>query len=303
MKFDREFLDFCYNSILVGFSPFLFEGDTFFSKHLSSREIFLADAHCLLFRERLKKNEVLGEYDILKDCISKGTWSKSKDDDILFVRKQIEQKQKIIPKLFLLSQVKQVKGEIKQLEKSLLEKESEKQSLLVNSIEYKTRVEKRDYIVYSCLYKSLEERYWASFDDFLSMRSETISALVNKYYECMSLFTEPLLRAIAKDTDARLRFKEYIPPMDSSIKFFELKQWCDFYSSIYELTDKPDDAVLQDDEKLDSWVISRRSAQKTSVNSSGGYTGICDASKEDMEILGGTDRSTLLQIATEENKK
>jgi hypothetical protein len=306
MRYEQTVLEMFLHNILNGFSPFVFNGKVYLAKHISSADIFEANCYCISKKERLKKAGCATEYDILKDCMAKNIWTRDKDSKIEHLEKVIRNKIKTKEKLVLPSQVAQIDGEINMFVKELSAIKAEKQELLLNSLEYKMLLEKRDYLAYVALYNKDKKKVWSSFDDFLDNDADFIEKLTNHYYEVIGENTNSIIRAIARDTDARYKLK--ISPMPQleqlSVLFCELKQWCDFYTSIYELSDKPDDETIMDDSKLDKWLIARRfrNESQNSVNSNAGqgFTGIV-GSRDDVDALGGISNNMVKDMAKIKN--
>lgn len=297
INYDKTTIDFYYHNILNGFSPFLFKGELFLAKHSCSKDAFEANSYMLLAKERLIAQGVENEYTMLKECISRGLWSQKDDIDIQNLQNTIKKKEELISKLFLASDIKKVKAEIKELQTAVTTKENEKFLLLANSLEYLLLVEKRDYLAYLGIYTDRKTQKWPSYDSFTDENSTYISEIIDKYYNTLHEIKPDIIRAIARCTDARIKLKGYCPnPCEVSVVFLELKQWCDFYNSIYEIDDRPDESIIQNDDKLDGWLSSRKAQNQSqkSVNNSEGYTGIVTECAEDIEFLGGVSKSTVL---------
>lgn len=301
MNYDREVIDFHYHNILNGFSPFLTEGVVFLAKHICSRSIFEANTNNYLVRDRLKKDGIASEYEILKDAVEKGTWSAAREQELKGLQTMIDKKEALVPQLILPSHQKSIRSEIVALQRTLNEKTLEKQSLLSNSLEYKLLSEKRDYIAVINIYKTYTERLWANYDAFLEQDNEIANAFTSQYFKAINEITSDLIRNVAKMTDARYKLKNSLKQDAAliSINYLELKQWCEFYNGIFDLADKPDISIIMDDSKLDGWIAGRKAkqqAQKSVNTNDSGYVGMFGANKEDMDILEGTDRDTLLKI-------
>jgi hypothetical protein len=305
MQFDKDILEFHYNNILNGFCPFVFDGEPLLGKFITPYDMFETSSHVLSMKEIFKEHGLLSEYDILQECKERGLWSYNQEREIVLLKDKIKKRQESTVNLILPSQIKQIENEIKRLNQELLEKESIKSNLLTNSIEQKTILEKRDYIAYNCIYKTINAKRWKSYEEFLNEDTFYINTIIPKYYKAINELTTPIMRAISRTYDARIRFKNcFIPEAKNcSVVFLELKQWCEFYNSIYELEDKPHESIIVDDDKLDGWVSSRKAQNSTgkSVNNKEGFTAIMDSTKEDMEVLGGISREQALKIAVAQN--
>lgn len=305
MTIDRDIIDFHFHNVLNGFSPFLLEKEIFFAKHLSSKDVFEANAHCLKMRQVFKSKEIASEYDILKSCIENGLWNHDRDIEIKKLEDTIKNKKKLQSLMFLPSDVKRLEAEIRGLIRKVEDGQNEKQSLLVNSIEYKLLLEKRDYIAFTCIFKEDMSRLWPLYSDFEDENSKTSNKIISLYFKAVNEINGDILRSIAKTTDARYRTKnaKFGNAFDISVNYLELSQWCDFYNSIYELSDKPEEDVIQDDLRLDGWLASRKAKNQMdkSVNNNSGFTGVVGGNKEDMEILDGVDRNTVLKMSQMKN--
>lgn len=305
MNIDKDVIDFHFHNVLNGFSPFLLEKKVFFGKHLSSKDIFEANAHCLKMRQVFKNEGIASEYDILNSCISNGIWSHDRDLEMKKLQESIKNKRKLQSLMFLPSDVKRLEAEIKGLIRKMDESQNEKQSLLVNSIEYKLLVEKRDYIAFLSIYKEDGTKLWLTYHDFAEESSKVSNQIISLHFKAVNEIGSDILRSIAKTTDARYRTKnaKFTNAFDISVNYLELSQWCDFYSSIYDLSDRPEEEIIQDDLKLDGWLASRKAKNQVdkSVNNNSGFTGVVGGNKEDMEILDGVDRNTVLKMSQMKN--
>jgi len=301
---DAPYIEVQYHNVLNGFSPFVFGDDLLLAKHICSHDIFLANAHVLKVKSELKGG-LDTEYDFLKSAITKGLWDDKKELELQKIQKTIDSKRALIPKLPLPSDVKRIENEIKVLNIKIEEIEDLKSSFCIYSLESKLNVEKRDYLAFSGICRQDGTKYWESYDAFLNDSGLTTNSLITLYYQSLNKINNNILRAIAKTTDARFRLKnESLSAEGSSIFLFELKQWCDFYIQIHELEDKPEERVINNDNELDRWLLGRKSRgqMEKSVKSKGeaGFTAVVGGTKEDMEILGGTNTGSVIRIAQQE---
>lgn len=305
MNFDHDVLDIFYQNIINGFSPFVVDEAIYYAKHVTSSDLFDVNAHNLLVKKQLQLDGVASEYEIMKDLVAKGIWSPQGDIEIKTIEANIDKKRQLIDNLVIPSQKKQVEAEIKVLFQTLAEKQSIRYGLLTNSLEHKLQTEKREYIGFLCTYKTINERAWTNYDEFLELESSFCNNIVTYYFRAINDINNNIIRAIARTTDARYKLKvsSVLPSNSISTFLLELRQWCDFYNSIYELSDKPVEKVIQDDEKLDGWLAARKLKNKVqeSVNNTEGYVGMMGATKEDMELLEGTDGNTVLKLAQKAN--
>jgi len=306
MEYNAEVIDFTYNNILNNFTPFVLDGVLYLGKHVSSADLFSANSHLLLIKKNLQSNGVLSEYDIMKDAIEKGVWSHAKNLEIQNLRNDIKRKAEVVPKLVLPSQKKQVEAEIKILSKKISDIENEKSGFLTHSLERQLQSEKLDYICFLSIYKENKERLWRSYEDFLNESTDFSNKITKLYFSVINEMSNSLIRAIARVTDARYKLKiaGTKSPEDISIVFLELRQWCDFYNSIYELDDRPAPNIIEDDIKLDGWLSARKAKNDImkSVNTSEGATsfGGIVGTKEDVEAFGGVSRDQIISLAKEQ---
>lgn len=295
---DNDTIEFHYHNILNGFSPFLYDGEVYFAKHISSKEVFEANANNVLLQQRMRAMGIASEREILKDCVTKGLWDDSQDRAITDIRVTITKKQAMLSKLMMPSQVKGEKNQIASLTRSLNEKLNIKHNLLINSLEQRLILEKRDYMGFLGIYKTPTERFWQSYESFLDGDVNLSNALISIYIITLNEITNDVIRSIALSTDARFKIvnSSLKSPETATTNYLELRQWCDFYNRIYELEDKPDESIIKDNDKLDGWLTARRAKQhvEKSVNNNGGMTGMFGATKEDMQAFEGITREEAL---------
>lgn len=304
MNFDRDLVEFHYSNILNGFTPFIFDGALYYGRHISTSQIFESNSRALQFKQEYIKNGLQSEYEILRELAANEIWTFDDEQEIILLESQIKDKSKTLSLIFLPTQIKQIRDEIDRLNEKLREKRRKRQDCLTNSIEYKVSADKNEYLIYLSIYKSQEERAWQSFEDFLNEDSEFVEKIMSAYCQCLNQVNSLIIRAIAKSTDARHRIKMCSFANLSNISMFlmDLKQWCAFYDNIYELTDRPEEEVIQDDDKLDGWIETRRAKAKleNSVNNSEGFASFPGATKADMEALGGKNRKAALEAAKQD---
>lgn len=302
MQYEREFLEVYFHNILNGFSPFVLDGELFLAKHLTSKEIFEANSFITLRASQLKMDGLATDYEILKKSSERGIWDQNNEQKVVSLQKQIKIKTDTIQKLAFPSQAKPIEAEIKQIKEQIQDIKEERQKLLFHSLECKILMEKRDYLIYLGVYTPERVKYWNSYDIYLENEVETVDKMGDTYYKTINELSSNIIRAVARETDARFRLKAFLMPELTSVamSMIELKQWCDFYNSIYELPDRPNEDIISDDIKLDGWILSRRlkNESQNSVKSDGGtsFTGMV-AEASDMEFLGGTKTGAVLNIA------
>lgn len=302
MHYERDLLEVYYHNILNGFSPFVLDGDLFLAKHITSTIMFKANAFALLRAQELKKDGFANEYDLLKSATERGLWDPNNIQKIANLQKEIKIKTETLQKLAFPSQAKTIELEIKHLNNQIKEIKEERQKLLIHSLEYKILLEKRDFLVSEGVYTSQTTRLWNSYDNYLENDAKNTEKIGSSYYSILNELNSYIIRAIARETDARIRLKTFPLPdiQNVSILMIELKQWCDFYNSIYELADRPNEDIIENDEKLDGWLLSRKlkNQVQNSVNSGEGkgFTGLV-TSKEDMQHFNGVATSTALALA------
>ncbi len=294
--FDKEIIECQYSAILSGFSSFLVKKTLLFIKHISPVEIFEAHSLLLTSRARYRSDGLMSEVEILRDCAKKGLWSAADDATLNDLEKRVQTKRKLLGNLALPSQAKQVEGEIRLLLEDVKKKKSIKMGYLTNSWEYRLQQEKVELITYLSIYKTTQKRLWKNFQSFEDEDRDYIFEIMDASSNALNGINSKIIRYIARTTDARHRLKSPISSQ-SSIFLLELKQWCEFYDSIFQMGDPPPDHIIEDDDKLDGWLMSRRKSVQKSVNTNEGFVSHPGATKEDMEILGGVGREDIIKAS------
>lgn len=307
MQFHRETIDFHYINILNGFTPFVFNSEVFLGKHLSPIDIFEVNILLSINKKEYEKNGLLSEYDFLKDLESKRIWIHKDDEEIKAFTREIQQKAKLLPNLFLGSQKKKVEFEIQQLQRKIDAKEARKSTLLANSIESKLQADKAEFLLFRGLYKRDFSRYWTNVNDFNEEDGAFTEEIIGHYFKALREINNSIVRSIARVTDARFRFQhsQELASREVSSYLLELKQWCGFYDKVYELSDRPEDEVIEDDGRLDAWLEGRRSkakAQNSVSTKDGAYTSFPGGTKEDVGELGGVGRADVMSASAKDWK-
>ncbi len=140
-----------------------------------------------------------------------------------------------------------------------------KNSYIKYSAESIAENEKNNKLIYYCCYiNGTEKRLWSSFEEFLNETNKyVINILLREVSIFLSGFHQTILRKIARNVMWRTRwisstktgsqlFKGLVSDWDTNKSM--LCYWSNFYDSIYSLSEKPEEFVVNDDEFLDNWL-------------------------------------------------
>lgn len=162
--------------------------------------------------------------------------------------------------------------------KRLVDIERKEWDVLQHSAEAKAEQWRTNYFVFCCTSggEFLDKPVWNSWDEFMGSSQWSLyhDAKLSFHRVSVGLPTR-IIRALARTTEWRIRWKS---SKESSAGVFDeagsnwdrnkvnLIYWSDFYDSIYEHPECPDDETIQNDEWLQQWLnqqIANRRRQTT----------------------------------------
>ena len=217
------------------------------------------------------KNEVPDEESIFRDAKESGYWTeeddlvfKETDDHIKFL-KDYKNKQKLI------SQKNKIQKQIDEAEAKFKEISNKRQSLFSMTAEYLVRETELFTLLRSITYRSdIDKPLWSSDNEFLVCPDEYKIFLIKTFIEEVDLSVAEY-RKVARSGEWRLIWnlsKKNLPALfgrpiqDLANRQKFLIYWSRIYDSVYEDPKKPDDSIIEDDEKLDNWLFNRKEEQE-----------------------------------------
>lgn len=150
---------------------------------------------------------------------------------------------------------------------SLLHK---KHDLFGQSVEKHANDARQNALVFSITYDEFGNKFWPSWSDFeKECDSKLIKNLITAYIEREEI-SGKRIRRLARSNVWRFQwqaakgvgdlFEKPIIELDPEQQ--ALVYWSQVYDSVYESMDRPDDSVIEDDDKLDKWFENQNKKRK-----------------------------------------
>jgi hypothetical protein len=283
------------SKILRGASSVFYKNKCVFIKHLTYLDSIDSD---FLYEEKLHSNinsGVLTEQNKLDFLISKGFWSKDKDEKIEQIRNEtiaLKNKKNL---LVLPSKVKTLESEINEKELSFYELLAEKHSLLGNTAENLAKQYADDIIIVRSFFsdhKLSQNLFDLNIDDLDFLECENIKSV---YKNSLLEFSQEAIKKIA--ISPYFNELSFIANGDFNIlgkpiseyTFFQLDlfSYAKIYKRILESEPQPPVEIRSSPEKLESWFDANNRKSKLNVNKNNDSAGsaIVGATPEDIKEI------------------
>ena len=221
-----------------------------------NKAVAKAETAGLLSKKKL--NNMLMERGVFKD-------SDLKREE--FLKKQIKAQKTLLSRMkFSKTKIEQLKVKIEKMEVELSNFLTTKESYLMNTSDAMAAQEKLDYLVWASLFYLDGTRIWDSFNLYMAEKDLVFKGeLYTAALEFLYGFDTKELRYIARHPEWRIRYTSFLKgnfklfgtdPKNYTKDQLGLLHWSNYYQSIYDMMpdDRPDDAIIEDDEKLDKYM-------------------------------------------------
>lgn len=210
------------------------------------------------------KAGVSSEADLLDLAISAGMWSEEKNQEIDSVSDRINKLESRLLKEKTPVRRKKTIKEISDVKSRVIELENEKASICVVSADYMSHEQMVYYMVSRLVHDIDGNRMWTHEDSFDAWRRSYSSAAV---YLAHSITREDMLpieniRRVARSPEWRLLWvssKDNIQSLfTQDIRSLNMNQkmllyWSRVYDNAFESGERPDQDILDHDDKFDAW--------------------------------------------------
>lgn len=193
-------INFCrklYRDILYGFTLLNIGNRKINIKHLTEKEFCQTNDLYLQEYVKAKKSGLLTEKDKIDILIKDMVWSQKQEDQIIALEKEIGLKKLTLSKLFIQSQIKKLREEIKNLEKDLNKIIKEREEILGLTVENYAFKKSNEYVIYLSFYDEDYNKYFKSDEDFSELEENELIDLIYTYKEYMRMFEVENLKKIA----------------------------------------------------------------------------------------------------------
>jgi hypothetical protein len=192
-----NFIRKIYRDILEGFTPLNLSQKKINVKHLTEKELSETNEVYLNEYKEAKRAGLLTEKDKIELLNKDNLWSKEKEDEILNLNNEISLKKKTLAKLFIQSQIKDLKKEIKDKEEALKKIEKEREEILGLTVENFAFKKSNQYIIYLCIYNEDMTKMFNDLEEFGELDEIKLSGLIFIYKEFMDMFNVNNIKKIA----------------------------------------------------------------------------------------------------------
>ena len=204
------------------------------------------------------------EDETIRNMITLGDWSEQKEIEIAGLHKDIHNiRRGLLGFVFNTTKLEQARSLLRRAESALLDRLSQRHSLLDNSAEsYATNCQQR-YLI-SCITETEDGLlFWATKDDFENFEDMDTVTQLCEFFFMRSRLASHKIRELARSQKWRMYWevaKATNDLFDGPVSVWswnqiELSYWSTIYDSVYEAYERPSKDIIVDDDLLDSWFI------------------------------------------------
>lgn len=208
------------------------------------------------------------EEELLELAISAGMWLEENEEFIESVADRVNQLESRLLKERAIVRRKKTKKEIEEIRLKSIKLQQEKASLSTNSADYMAHEQMVFFLVSQLVYDMDGERVWDDLNDFTDWRRNYPDAAIYLAHQLTQddMIDISEIRRVARSGEWRLLwttnednvqalFTQDIRSLNMSQKM--LIYWSRIYDNAFDSTERPDEDVLENDEKFDAWFQNR----------------------------------------------
>lgn len=315
---NQEEYKILYHDILNGCSFYNDNKIAFYIKHFCTKDLNIVNKRKIEIENKAKKIGLLSEEVQLQNLISKDSWSKDREEEIIKLKDFIKNLKYTKSKLITSRDIEAVNIQLKENESKLNIISKEREEVLGITLESYTNKKINEYYVFVSLYKDefLKKRLLDS-QEFEDLEYEELYELYTKYNIGLSKLNEKNLKKIAL---CGFFLNSYYLCDDNPYTFFgkpiidltfiqtELFAYAKYFKSIItNSSTKVPDNIINDPEALVDWYEGSKNASKAASNMKNKNpeetlgSSFIGASKEDLKKIGLKNKDNI--SLTEEAKK
>lgn len=253
------------------------------------------------FETRAIREGVKSEQEIVADAISGGFWSADQDKKITDIQDHIAFLKGTQGQQTLKSRKKKLQKQIDEAQVQLEELSDFRASLMTQTAEYYAQEASILNAVRRDILTPDEKPLWETEQDFLDDRfnNPQLMAFLASQVVQQGVLPAKDYRVIARSMEWRILWisqRENLsglfgrPVCDLTMRQVLLLYWSRVYDQVFEDPDRPDQDIIEDDEKLDVWLANksaeREELKKAGNTPSGKHKGVADH-HERIQILDG----------------
>ena len=292
---------------------------TFYIKHLSLFDNIVTDT---LYRDSLKEakeKKLPTEKEKAEYLAKEDLWTKKQDMELAGLVKYVENLRTTKSKMYLSSQIKEIKGQIEENEEKIFELTREKDHLLGYTAEKYATKRSNEVYIQQAVFKHEEcEQLAISEEEFDYMTDEELNKFVMDYNESTQFITIDNIKKLSLmpffcnyfylcDDNPMTFYGK--PVVDLSYYQSELFTFGRYFKNLIQNSDiSPPDEIRNDPDKMIEFYESNKNAKAgmdkmdQKLGDKSGATSLVGATKEDLQALGiktGNQGLNLSKIAAE----
>jgi DNA-binding transcriptional ArsR family regulator len=287
-------------------------------KHLNCFDSADLDSRKATYENKAKSMGVPTKEEHAKVLEEQEIWTAKEEGQLAQSKIMLRNLHKTKSKLFLKSQVDQIKKQIKQVEGKLSELEAEKKSLFVHTVEgYANKRINEQYLRLSTYKDELVEDHRFSVEEFDDFQDDELGNLVFTYNMATEKFSGDNLKRVALSAlflnffylcdDNAVNF--YGKPI-VELSFYQAELFgygIKFKNILSDTKNQPPEEVAEDPEKLIEWAEANKNAEAHlgdgGAGKEGSATSLVGATKEDLKHLGINTQTEGISLAKAATKK
>lgn len=225
---------------------------------------------------------ILNEFELRANLKSRGIWSELNDRAIEDLQERLGELREHLEEIRNVRERRTTLNLIATYEETLNKELGLKNSFFDTTVERYASNARNNAAVYCCVFNEHDERYWDTWSDFQSEEDVGfINNIVGAINE-LDVFDIKEIRAIARAPEWRYMWNaaksNLLSLFDKPINEFNIDQrnllyWSQVYDSVYESYERPDDSIINDDERLDKWFDDQERNRKNKAVMEGKQAG------------------------------
>ena len=287
-------------------------------KHVNTFDSADIDSERSLYESKAREMGVQTKEEFAKILDEQGSWTKENEKEISQNKVLLRNLYKTKSKLFLKSQVDQVKKQIKTVEEKLQELEFTKKSLFVNTVEgFGDKKINQQYIRLSTYKDEFLEENKFSVEEFDELENDDLLELIGAYNAVTAKFLGDNMKLAALSPiflnffylcdDNAVNF--YGRPI-VELSFYQTELFSyglKFKNILSDTKNKPPDDIADDPERLIEWAEANKNAEahltESGESKEGAATSLVGATREDLEHLGIDTKNEGISLEKAASKK
>lgn len=217
-----------------------------------------------------KNNDILSEIELRLSYNRKGIWTKEHEDEIELLSSSLNELRPSLENATGVREKRVLKNKVMSLESRLEGLLTQKRYLFSLAAERHAEEARHMAFIYTSTYDENNQKVWSSWSEFENEKDGQFIQNISVAISELESIRGKRIREIARSPDWRFQWNagkkigalfEH-PLVELTPTQHALIYWSQVYDSVYESMDKPDDSVIEDDDKLDEWFKNQERKDK-----------------------------------------